>query len=484
MSPKFTGIGGTTDTQGTAVEGSVVPVRATPPTPPTPPGPYSPSSYSYQPFTYLLCDLRSGAIKGELPFSGVTFGKTLNGIGQFQGTIDLADPQMQLVDPLDLTTPASTALFVDYNGMIVWGGIVWPRARNFQPQSRSMTVTASDMWSYFSQRVQATDYSAPPYSGITGPAAPMPIWDASGTGALSVFDPLLMAWQLISDALTAPFNGNPSFAAFGNILGGLGIAGNSFTNAVSYLSSGSGTPAGDYVNATYPYASLQLISTIVQQLTQLGLTVGFDLGVDCAYSAGPLSVPVATVNLSYPRRGRTFAQNNLVADLSTARSYTFPEDGTQAANTVYEIGGQGAISVTENIYPIEQGYPVLEVVKSRSNLTSSQTLTLLGNIGLGDLALLSYPVVVPQFVTDLFGSAPALGSFIEGDDILVTIPATDGLGNVFDPGFNGGLYQEWRIAAWQATVKDEGDSTMTITLNQPPSLSALEPPIADNPFGA
>jgi hypothetical protein len=411
-------------------------------------------------------------VLGELPFSGVSFGRTLNGIGQFQGTIDLEDPQMQLVDPLDLTTPATTGLFIDYNGQIVWGGIILPRARTFQPQSRKMTVTASDVWSYFSQRVQATDYSAPPYSGITGPSTVMPIWDASATDSISVYDPLLISWQVISDALTAPANGT------GNILGGLGLAGNGYTSAASYFNSSTSNPVGNYINITYPYASLQLVSTIVSQLTQLGLTVGPDIGVDCAYSAGPLSVPLATVNLSYPRRGRTFAQNNLFVDLSTAYQYTFPEDGTQAANVVYEVGNSGAIAVTENIYPVNQGYPVLEVVKSRSNITSAQALTLLGNIGLSDLALLSYPAVVPQFTIDLFNPNLTLGSFIDGDDLLVFIPATDGYTSTpFDPGFPNGMYLEWRIQAWNAVVGDDGPSTLQVTLNAPPSLSVTDPVI-------
>ena len=442
-----------------------------------PPGPYRPAA-NYQPFTYVLCDLRSGAVKGELPMTGVSFGKTLNGVGQFQGTVDLQDANLQLVDPLDLTTPANTALFVDYNGSLVWGGVIGSRARTFAPGSRKMTVTASDLWSYFSQRVQATDYSAPPYSGITGPSTKMGIWDASNTDALSVYDPLLMAWQVVADALTV----NPPYS---NILGGLTVAGNGFggislaqqtSAANSYVVSGSSNT--NYINMTYPYASLQLVSTIVSQLTQLGYGVGPDVGVDVAYSAGSLSAPVATVNLSYPRRGRTFAQNNLMVDLSTSFSYTFPEDGTQAANIVYEIGNAGAISVQENIYPIEQGYATLEVVKSRSNITTSQALSLLSEVGYSDLALLSYPVVVPQFTVDLFDPNLQLGSFVEGDDLLVYIPATDGLGNVFDPGFPQGMYLEWRITQYQCVVGDSGASTMTVTLNQPPISQATQAPLA------
>lgn len=428
-------------------------------------------SSSYQPFTYLLTDLRSGAILGQLPISGVSFQKTLNGIGQFQGTVDLADPAFSIINPMNLTMPARTGLFVDYNGALVWGGIVWPRSYTFKPQSRQMSITASDPWSYFQQRIQATDYSAPPSSGITGPSpnAAMPIWNAASVGSpANEWDPVLIAWQVIADALSV---------TFGNIFGGLSIAANSYKTTTAYLASGTATPATDYINVTYPYSSLQSIDTVVSQLTQLGLGVGFDRGFDVAYSAGPLSTPVGTVNLSYPRRGRTFAQNNLRCDLSAARTYTFPEDGSQVGNVLYETGTSGAISAIENIYPIQQGYAILERVMSRSSLTSAQVLALLAEIGLSDLFLYSYPAVVPQVTVDLFGNNPTLGSFTEGDDILIVIPATDGVGNVFDPRFPNGLYQEWQITDWTAMVGDDGDSTLQMTLNQPPATYTSNPAI-------
>jgi hypothetical protein len=443
---------------------------------PTPPGPYQPVSLGAgAPLSYVCCDLMSGTILGTLPLTGVTFGKTLNGIGQFQGTIDLADPNITEMFPLTRTIPALTAIFVDYNGALIWGGVIWPRQRNMSPpQSRKMTITASDLWSYLANsRVQATDYSAPPYSGITGPTVPMPIWNANyqpSGGPAAEWDAVLIAWQVMADALSLNY---------GNILGGMGIAANGYTTAAAYLASGTATSDLYYVNQTFPFSSLQTIGTIVSQLTQLGMGVGPDIGVDVAYSDGPLSVPVATVNISYPRRGLAYTSpgSTLTVDLATARSYSFPEDGTQAANVIYEIGGAGAITAVENIFPLQAGYPLLESVKSRSQVTSSLVQDILYEIGLSDLSLYSYPVVVPTFTTDLFGANPALGQFIEGDDIIVTIPATDGVGNVWDPGFPSGMYLPWRITAWTATVGDYGDSTLQVTLGTPPTFNAADSPV-------
>jgi hypothetical protein len=415
-----------------------------------------------------MVDLRSGSVKGEVPFANVSFSKTLNGVSSFSGTLNLADPGLVGVDPIDATLPGRSALFVDYNGSLVWGGIVWPREYTHQAQTQSLTVTASDIWSYFTNRVQATDYSAPPYSGITGTGSPMAIWDATSSG--STWDPVLIAWQVVADAIAAysPSPYQPAATSYGNILGGLAIAANGNNTAASYIASGTNTPASSYVNATYPYSTLQTVDTIVKQLAGLGLGVGFDFGIDVAYSAGAFSVPVATLNFSYPRRGRTFAQNNLMVDLSTAISYSFPEDGTQIGNVIYETGGSGAIGVTQNINPLLQGYPILERVISRSNITSSNVLNLLSQLGISDAYLYSYAPVVPQFTVDLFGDNPHIGNFIEGDDLRVYLPATDTQGQVWDPRFPYGIDQEWRITQWTAKVTDSGQSTLTCVLNQPP----------------
>lgn len=434
------------------------------------------STLSQQPFTYYLYNFLTGAFLGTLPFRGVSFGSNLNTPGQFQGTVDLTDPRVAKANPINLTIPNRTFLVIDYDGSPVWSGILqtrrWQVSSSGQSTQRMFQVQGSEGWAYFQQRVQATDYSAPPYSGIYPSPTTMPIWDASSSG--STWDPMLIAGQIISDALSYAQsvsipNGNP--------LGGMSVLYN-FLSAAAYKASASATPPADYINITYPYSTMQSIDTIITQLSELGYGIGFDFGVDVAYSSGPGSPPVATINLSYPRRGRAVAQSNLWVDLSRARAYEFPEDGTATANQVYETGGSGAIDVTENIYPLEGGYPLLERVISRSQLTSSNIMELLAQTAYTDLYQYSYAPVAPSVTVDLFNGNPRFGSFIDGDDIEVFLPAEDqsDLG-YFDPRFPAGLQQEWRIAAWQATVGDEGDSTLELTLNQPPTLLPTSPAI-------
>ncbi len=421
---------------------------------------------STQPFNYLLYDLRSGNYLGRLPFRQVQFGGGLAQPGSFSGTLDISNPAVQNLNPLGLTRPARTLIVVDYLGAAVWAGIIWVRAPTFDGVTRDLAITAGDISTYFQSRQQATDYSAPPYSGLSGPTTPMSIWNASSYQG-STYDAVLMAWQMIFDATKQ--------VTYGDLLGGLGIAANGYTTPAAYLASGTATPVADYTSATYPYSSLQQLYQIISQLAQLGLGVGFDWGVDTSYSNGPGSPPVSTVNLSTPRRGRTYAQNQLVLNCAQALSYSPPEDGSQAGNTIYEQGQSGSLVVSQNILPLQAGYPVLEQTKSRSQIQSANTLNLLTALGISDLAISSYPVTTPAITFDLFNSPVPLGQFVTGDDARWLIPATDGVGNVFDPRFPVGLDAEWRITGWQAQVADEGQSKLTFNLALPPLLVAAAP---------
>lgn len=421
------------------------------------------------PLTYQCYDLATANYLGRLPLTGVTFGSQLLQPGSASGTLDISSTAVQALGPLQATAPARTMLAIDFMGALIWAGIIWPRNYKFDSVTRQLQITATEVWSYFQQRDQATDYSAPPYSGLTGNSVKMAIWDASNTDNIGVYDPMLIAWQLISDAVTQ--------VRYGNILGGLGIAANSYTTAAAYLASGTQTPQLDYLSATYPYASLQQLHSIVGMLASNGLGVGFDYAVDVQYSAGPGSVPVGTVNLSYPRRGRTYAQNQLVLNCGQAISYEPPEDGTQTGNTVYEQGASGSLVVSQNLLPLQGGYPLLEQIKSRSNIQSANILNVLSNLGIADLAVASYPVVTPSVTMDLFNSSVPLGGFIVGDDCRWIVPSSDGAGHVFDPRFPLGLDSEWRIIGYHAQVADSGQSTIQFNLALPPATSIGAPAI-------
>jgi hypothetical protein len=419
------------------------------------------------PFSYLSYDLLTGRFLGQLPLREVTFGQQLDTPGTLSSMLDLRDPRVQQTEPLSCTAPNRTLIVVDYLASVQWGGIVLPRKWKAEASLQSTTglleVSCSEGWSYFQNRVQATDYSSPPYSGITG-AGEMSLWKATP------WDASLIACQVISDAIGYS---DGALQPYGDLLGGLQLK----LNGKAPSGSEPAAPEGDYIAVNYPYTSMQTVDTIVTQLQQLGLGVGFDFGMDIAYSNGTGSPPIGTINISYPRRGRTVAENGLVVDVTTARSYEFPEDGTQTANQIYELGGSGAISVSANIVPLEQGYPLWERVVSRANIQSQNIESLLGQTGLADLATYSYAPVTPTVTLGVNDPNLPLGSYTVGDDIKVVIPETAPTGEVFDPRFPQGMEQEWRIISWSCEAKDEGDAVVKLTLGRPPLLEALNPAI-------
>lgn len=415
-------------------------------------------------FQFLCYDFLTATFLGTLPFAGVTWSQQLNGAGTFSGTLNMADPRVQAMDPALLTAPGRTMLMVDYGGSLVWGG--WTlTARPFTRSTRILNYTASELESYFTRRIQATDYSSPPFSGITGPSNPMPIWGAAYTGTFPAetgWDPMLIACQVITDALgyldAVPIlNGNPA--------GGMQIKlnGTSLSAGLptAYLASGTNTPQADYISINYPYTSFQTVDSIVSQLAGLGFGVGFDYGVDVAFSNGPGSAPMATINLNYPRRGRTFANNNVVVQVAgSARDYTVTPDASSSANTLYETGGSGAVVISQNLNPLEQGYAVLEQTVSRSQIQSANVIAILSALGEGDLYVYSYPMVTFSVKVPLFGNNPQFGQFTVGDDCRLLIDP--------DEMFPNGLDGEWRITGYQVDLPDEGDPTMTLTLSPPP----------------
>lgn len=453
---------------------------ATAPTPtPRPPWSNVPLIRTWRdqnPFTYCLYEVLTGQFLGTLPFSQVSFSSQLLQPGSFSGTIDVASQTVQALGPFNLIQPGRTALLIDYLGSFIWGGIIWTAPYDQDDTKRQVQVGATEIWSWFqNQRVQATDYSAPPYSGITGDSEVMAIWDATATDALGVYDPMLIGAQMLYDAM---YN-VPS----ANLFGGTGLALNGYpityggyntpVGVSAYLASGSNTPAVDFIAENYPYSSMQQLGSALNQLATLGLGVGWDYGVDVGGSAfGPVT---CTVNLSYPRRGRLFSQNNLVLDCQQALSFTIPPDATQTGNTMYEQGANGALSVSQNTQPLDGGYPILERIMSRSNIQSANVMQVLQQTGAADLALYSWPLYTPTVTTDLFTGPLQLGQFIVGDDCWWRIPATNGVGQTFCPRFPAGLNVEARIIAYQAQVQDAGTSTLQVTLSEPPSFTVEGP---------
>jgi hypothetical protein len=471
------------------------------------------------PLHYLLYDTVTGNFIEELPFRGVSFsGGPVNQAGSWQGNFDLQDPGLWNTDWKQSTAPNKSTLIVDYGEQIVWGGVISGRKETFDESGFQLEIDAQEGIGWWSKVVQATDYSSPPYSGITGIIGTgMPTWNASflwsksiygssgaygatnvpGFGAQPyIWDPMLIGAQIIVDALAVPG---------GQLWGGLqvnlnGVRINGASGATAYMESGelilpgasgvtwSGTrtPKTNYISINFPYTSLQYISSLLQQLTSLGWGVGFDAAVDYAYTGGNrYGKLIATLNFSYPQRGGGSSRvaheygeaSDLYINVGNAHSWSFPEDGTGQGSINIETGGNQDIVAIENIYPTigatgasgpyYGGYPNTTLVHNIANLNSPTPTNLLQAMGLSDSVLFSWPPVAPKIKVDMFNKEVGLGRFIVGDNVYVSLPKLDQDGKLFDPRFPAGLAQEWRIVSYNATVPDEGDCLIEFGLDSP-----------------
>ena len=390
------------------------------------------------PFKYPAFDLVTAAPLDTLPYQGVTFGAPMNQPGSWQGGLPLADPRVQQnFNWQRATQPTTTAVFVDLFGVLVWGGIIWTQGYDSSDPTKTLNVGATEFGSYFQSRIQAADYSS--------------TWAAGQ-------DPMLIAQQIIDDA-----------AAKGTVFGGITLTLNP-----------AGGEGGPQIAPSYPGTALQTIDAIVSILAQMGLTLGFDYSFDCAYLPGTLT-PGITLNLWYPRKGRTAAQSQLVL-LSKDCTFTYPVDGTQRATSITETGSGAAGLTPATASTTVSDVPLLERTFARSQVNDNGTLA---NIAAGDLGLYVWPVVSPTFtipvtLPDVTGNISPnavmpFGTFDRGDNFIFRVDPVAGGGENTDPRFPLGAHFEWRINQWQCNVADKGLSTLVITAGVPP-LQSVPPP--------
>lgn len=117
-------------------------------------------------YTYYTADLTTGAVTDELPLYDVTFSSELNEAGEFRARLPLGDPRVTVHRPRELTEPGRTALYVERDGVLVWGGVIW--TVKYTSADQHLEIGAAGFLSYFDHRrvlpadfdPDATDLSA------------------------------------------------------------------------------------------------------------------------------------------------------------------------------------------------------------------------------------------------------------------------------------------------------------------------------------
>lgn len=363
-------------------------------------------------YRYLFADVRTNDILAELPLTAVSFTQVLNSSGSFQGTILGSDAQELGYDITGSTEPARTAIYVDRDGVLIWGGIIW--LRTWDSETQHFTFQAREFMSYFERR-RITD-----------------------TLVYENQDQLFIAQDLIT-------------LAQGATGGDIGLV---VPNNVS----------GVLVNRIYFDYEFKDVAGAIKDLSNQ--QDGFDVNIDVAYDN--LLEPRKYLRTDYPQRGIQYVSSNPDAIVfefpGNIVTYEWPDDGAQTANTMYGIGPNSneakiratAVSPTDQI---TAGWPLLEDTVS---YTDQYDPDLLYQQTLGEVTARQVAVVTPKIVVPAYAS-PVLGSYKTGDECLLRI--TDDRFPNNGSGF--GLAQVFRIVAIAVQPGEDGPERVTLTLTLP-----------------
>lgn len=360
-------------------------------------------------YRYLLGDLLTNEIVAELPLTGVGFTQQLNTFGTLSAHILLSGINADQYNVNDATVPGHNCIYVDRDGVLIWGGVIWSRSYNSTTQA--LNITAQEFLSYFGHR------------------------RISETTHFENIDQLVIAKTLIQDAQALPY---------GNI-------------GVGYNSEGQ-TTSGILVDRTYYNYELKTVFNAIQDLSRQ--SDGFDFHIDIAYDIN--GQPTKSFNTYYPKVGETYSATNPSAVVfefpaGNVVEYEYPEDGSIVANTVYALGAGSnegkLISVAQDATKFADGWPLLDDQANYSDVTDQ---TMLDNLAIGQVVATSYPpttltIVAPPYVD------PILGTYEVGDEARIIIT---------DSRFPNTLDTVYRIVALSVQPGEDGPERVTLTLAQ------------------
>ena len=359
-------------------------------------------------YRYLFADLLTNNILAELPITGVSFTQQLNTAGTLTGHLLLSGVNAAGLNVANGTIPGRTAIYVNRNGALVWGGVLWNREYNSTTQT--LTFQAREFLSLFERRRITT------------------------TADYTNIDQLQLAQTIMSNAQ-------------GVTGGNIGMLYNQ--------DSGSTNTSGVLVSRTYYGYEYKQVLAAVQDLAKQ--TSGFDFEISTYYDGD--GNPAKSFNTYYPKSGRTYTTTSTTAPVfqlpGNIVEYNYPEDATIAANTIYALGAGSnegkLIATATDATKVSAGWPLLEDQANYSDITDA---TLLAGLASGQISAVSYPPTTLRVVAPP-SQSPEFGTYEIGDEVRVIIN---------DNRFPTTLDAIYRLVALSVTPGEDGPERVTLTL--------------------
>ena len=395
----------------------------------------------------------------ELPCTNVTFTLAINQAGSFSATLNIEDLSMRYANWVAATNPGKSFIWIDIDGVLVYGGRILQR--QYQASSQQVRITGTDFYGYWAQRLQAKDYTA--YIDTYGF-----LWTSNGAPAP------IIAYQLMTDALAVNYS-LPNITVTGNPAEWIADIGLDY-----------------WITFSSPLSQQQSVDALVQQLVQMGYGIGCDVAAGVSYIAGT-SIPQATTNVGWPRLGSTYnpsissGGNSLILDLSWAIDLAWDEDASaQSTGIVEQTGASGSVASEVDYGPAlsTYNYPLVEQAISHAELTpTALPAAVLAAMQSADQAIYTYPQLAPVVTVPVFGwgTGFSLTNLTIGDDLYVYNPIrrTNLTGPSSMPFPPPGFSYYLRAVQADVTLVEEGVSSMDLTLNLPPSIGPQAPPSYD-----
>lgn len=350
-------------------------------------------------YRYMFHDLLTNRPNIELPLYGTSYGRLINKAGNFNGSWALDRENFNNQDVIDGTIPGRTRMYIERDGKLVWGGVIW--SRTWQEQSKSFQYSGQSFESWFAKQ------------------------DIRRTLAFSSYDQRNVMIELIRDMQ------QDSFANLSITLP------EPFTNGGISRS----VTFHDYEVWTYGKAIDYMID----------YDEGFDYTLDVRYSTdGDPEIVLLTNNIL----GTPLANSQLVFDYPGAiKNFWYPENAAKGATDIHGVGkGEGSAMVrsrVSNVALLATGHPRLVEIYENDGIANVDTMN--SHI-VAELQRLGTPVTVPTFHVNP-ASAPVFGTYQLGDYAKMVIDKS--------PRFPEGKELFTRIIGWNVTpTSSEGMETV------------------------
>lgn len=321
-------------------------------------------------YRYLIGDLLAGDIYLELPFFGMYFTRRLNKAGSatFSFILGSSDSGYNDAEILENTKPGKSVLYIERNGSLVWGGIVW--SRTYESQGNTLNFTAQTFESFFYKQYLEDDFNRT---------------EVDQRQILADLIATLQAKPYANLNIVIPTSFNTS---------------NAITRTVNY----------------YPYQMWSFGKTIENMIEY---DEGFDYTIDVSYdgSGNPIK-QLLTDNVL----GQSVDTTQAVFDYpGNIKNYYFPDSASMAAVSVLGFGdGEEADMLRSkyvNVDLLAEGYPDLQMTLSGRDITVQETLA---SQTYAKAIASRIPINIPTIVVNP-ELEPTFGSWFLGDYIKVHI---------------------------------------------------------------